>query len=344
MSVPLESDRAGGLQKPFFLGVDVGGTNVKCGLVDAAGQTLAYHAIRTEQERGAEDACGRIAEVVRQLVDNAGISPGSLARVGLATPGPLDIHKGLILRPGNLPGWWDSPIRDWLSEHLQLPVTFANDANAAAYGEYWRGAGAQFHSMVLLTLGTGIGGGIIVGDTLVEGEHSCGSECGHILVDPHDDAWRDSLGKSGSLEAYANASAVVRRAKEALDAGRASSLANRRTGGEEITPRVVAEEAERGDELAREIVMDVARWLAIGIVTFAHTIDPDAVVLGGAMNFGGSTNALGREFIERIRSEARPRLLEPLRDTVKIEFASLGGDAGYIGAAGLARLEHRKQR
>jgi glucokinase len=344
MSVPLSSVRAAGLQKPFFLGVDVGGTNVKCGLVDAAGQTLAFHAIRTEQERGAEDACQRIAEVVRQLVDGAGISKNSLARVGLATPGPMDIRSGIILRPGNLPGWWDVPIRDRLSHHLELPVTFANDANAAAYGEYWRGAGAQFHSLVLLTLGTGIGGGIIIGDTLVEGEHSCGSECGHILVDPRDDAWRDSLDKSGSLEAYANASSVVRRAREALEAGRASSLAQRRAGGEEITPRIVAEEAERGDDLAREIVLDVARWLAIGIVTFVHTIDPDAVVLGGAMNFGGATNALGREFIERIRSEVRPRLLEPLRDAVKIEFASLGGDAGYIGAAGLARLEHRKQR
>ena len=107
---------------------------------------------------------------------------------------------------------------------------------------------------------------------------------------------------------------------------------------------MVAEEAERGDALARNVVMETAHWLAIGIVTFVHTIDPDAVVLGGAMNFGGPASPLGREFLQRIRDEVRPRLLEPLRDTVKIEFASLGGDAGYIGAAGLARLEQRKQR
>ena len=117
----------------------------------------------------------------------------------------MDIPAGMILRPGNMPGWWDFPIRDRLSFHLGMPVTFANDANAAAYGEFWRGAGAQHDSMVLLTLGTGIGGGIIIGDMLVEGAHSCGGECGHILVNPAKDAWQDSLGNSGSLEAYANA-------------------------------------------------------------------------------------------------------------------------------------------
>ena len=120
----------------------------------------------------------------------------------------------MILRPGNLPGWWDFPIRDRLSERIGLPVTFANDANAAAYGEYWLGAG-QFHSMVLLTLGTGVGGGIIVGETMIEGEHSCGGECGHIVVDPRDDAPADSAGIRGSLEAYANASAIVDRVTEA---------------------------------------------------------------------------------------------------------------------------------
>ena len=176
------------------------------------------------------------------------------------------------------------------------------------------GAGAQYDSLVLLTLGTGIGGGIIVRDTLVDGAHSCGGECGHILVNPAKDAWQDSLGKSGSLEAYANAGAVIRRATDALGSSEASSLARRHRTGEPITPRMVAEEAERGDVLARNVVMETAHWLAIGIVTFVHTIDPDAVVLGGAMNFGGPTSPLGREFLQKIRDEVRPRLLEPLRN------------------------------
>jgi glucokinase len=330
------------IQKPFYIGIDVGGTNIKLGLVDDTGRTLAYHTMRTEQDKGAEDACVRMGLAVRQMIREANVSSADVVRAGLATPGPMDIPSGMILKPGNLPGWWDFPIRDRTSHHVGTPVSFANDANAAAYGEYWRGAGAQFHSMVLLTLGTGIGGGIIVGDTLIEGEHSCGSECGHILVNPADDAPMDSLGKRGSLEAHANATAVVERALAGVRSGVPSILAKRHADGETITPRVVAEAAEKRDELARTVVMDIAYWLAIGIVSLVHTIDPDAVVLGGAMNFGGNDSELGRDFLQRIRDEVRPRLLEPLRDKVRIEFASLGGDAGYIGAAGLARLEYKK--
>jgi glucokinase len=329
---------------PLFVGIDVGGTNIKIGLVDDAGQTLAYHTTPSEQEKGAEYGCQRMSLVIREMLAEIGAKPTNVARVGIATPGPMDIPAGLILRPGNMPGWWDFPIRDRLSHHANLPVTFNNDANAAAYGEFWRGAAADFHSMVLLTLGTGVGGGIVVGDTLVEGAHSCGSECGHMLVNPSDDAWRDSLGKSGSLEAYTNAGAVVRRVTEAMAAGEASSLTGRQKAGETITPRIVAHEAERGDAVARRAVMETAHWLGIGIVSLIHAIDPDAVVLGGAMNFGGANNPLGREFLEHVRDTTRPRLLEPLRQVLRIEFASLGGDAGYIGAAGLARLEHGKQR
>jgi glucokinase len=331
-------------QKPYFVGIDVGGTNIKMGLIDFVGHTLAYHSMKTEEGKGAEDACRRIGAAFPELVKEAGVAKGDVVRAGLATPGPMDIPTGMILRPGNLPGWWDFPVRDRVSHHLGVPVTFANDANAAAYGEYWRGAGTNVHSMVLLTLGTGIGGGIIVGDTLIEGAHSCGSECGHILVNPADDAPMDSLGKRGSLEAHANASAVVARTVAALNAGQRSSLAMARESGQKLTPRMIAEHAADGDELARHVIMETAYWLAIGIVSLVHTIDPDAVVLGGAMTFGGQDSPLGREFIQRIRDEVQPRLLEPLRDKVAIEFASLGGDAGYIGAAGLARLEQRRPR
>ena len=258
MSATKSPSLASTAQKPFFVGIDVGGTNIKIGLVDDAGQTLAYQSMPTEQDKGAEDACDRMAVVVRRLLEEHSIAASDVVRAGIATPGPMDIAKGMILRPGNLPGWWDFPIRDRVSHHLGMPVTFANDANAAAYGEFWSGAGKQYHSLVLLTLGTGIGGGIIVGDTLVEGEHSCGSECGHILINPADDAPMDSLGKRGSLESYCNATAVVDRALAALGSVTVTSLAKRRAAGEEITPRVIAEEAEQGDEVARRVIMETA--------------------------------------------------------------------------------------
>ncbi|NOY28995.1 MAG: ROK family protein [Planctomycetes bacterium] len=324
---------------PLFAGIDVGGTNIKIGLVDDLGRTLAYHTVPTQPDRGPEDAAKRMGEGVRQVVEQAGIEKGAVVHVGLATPGPMDLDKGILLLSGNLPAWRNFPIRDRVSEHCQLPVRYANDANAAAYGEYWSGAASKFHSMVLLTLGTGIGGGMVVSDMLIEGAHGCGGECGHILVDSSPAARCDSLGKAGSLEAYCGAHGVIGRTNDSLDTGRESSLAKVRDRGE-ITPLDIFEAAEAGDGLAREVVMQTAHYLGLGIVTLIHTIDPDSVVLGGAMTFGGAGHPLGEEFLQRIREVVRPRLLDALREVLQIEFAQLGSDAGYIGAAGLARLEH----
>ena len=278
--------------------------------------------------QGSSICCGR-----------PGAARGDVVRIGLATPS-ADIGTGKLSEPGNLPEWWHFPIRQRVSAACGLPVRYANDANAAAYGEFWAGAGADYHSMVMLTLGTGVGGGIIVGDQLIEGAHSVGGECGHILIDPSDEARLDSFGNRGSLEAYCGAYSISGRTVDALAAGRDSDLAAAHGGGREITPLAIAKAAETGDALAREIVMETARYLAWGIVTLIHTIDPDSVVIGGGVNFGGAGHPLGEEFLQRIRDQVRPRLLSPLRDTLHIDFAQLGGDAGYIGAAGLARLEH----
>jgi glucokinase len=335
--VPLSKARL-----PLFVGIDLGGTNTKLGLVDELGRTLAYHSVATDAHHGPEDAVARMAEGVDYLVKQAGAQKKDLARVGLATPGPMDIPSGMLLTPGNLPDWWNFPIRDRVSQACTLPVRFANDANAAAYGEYWQGAGIECQSMVMITLGTGVGGGIVIGDLLVEGAHSCGGECGHILIDPSDDAPRDSLEKTGSLEAYCGSYGVVGRAVAALEAGRKSLLAEMHARGEEITPLDIAEAADRGDQLARQVVLDTAHYLALGIVNFVHTIDPEYVVLGGGMTFGGAGSPLGEEFLQKIRDVARHRLLPPLRPTLRVEFARLGGDAGYLGAAGLARLEHQR--
>ena len=194
----------------------------------------------------------------------------------------------------------------------------------------------------MLTLGTGVGGGIIVGDLSIDGAHSHGSECGHIIVDSSPSARLCPCGQRGHLEAYASATAVKARAAEAIEAGGSGSLARAVAGGEELTPILVGREAAAGDPLAVEIVLETARWLGIGIVTLMHTIDPEAVVLGGAMTFGGEGAPLGRSFIERIRAEVRSRAFPTLSAETTIGFASLGGDAGSIGAAGLARLDHRR--
>lgn len=328
---------------PFFVGVDVGGTNIKIGVVDDLGQPLGWKSIATEVERGPQAALARVRAALDNVLEQAELKRASVVRVGLGTPGTMDIARGILLSPGNLPGWWNFPIRDALAEVCGLPVTFANDARSATYGEYWVGSGRVLHSMVLFTLGTGVGGGIVIGDLLVEGENSAGSELGHIIIDYHDTARMCSCGHRGHLEAYASATSVVKRTAEILAGDRPSSLRSRIAGGEPLSALMIDQEAERGDALALEIVLETARYLGIGVVSAMHTIDPQGVVIGGAMTFGQHETTTGRAFLERIRQEVAERAFPALVEKTTVDFASLGGDAGYIGAAGLARRDHLKK-
>jgi len=322
---------------PFFVGLDLGGTNIKIGVVDDDGRTLAYVSLPTDAIRGPDDAAERMGQAVLSVIVEAGLQPTDVTRVGLGSPGTMDIPSGMLIEPPNLPGWDHFPIRDRVAQHCGLPVTLVNDAGAAAFGEYWVGRGRLYHSIVLLTLGTGVGGGIIIGGLSIDGEHSAGSELGHVIIDCADDARMCPCGRRGHLEAYCSATAVVQRAEEALAAGDESSLRERISAGEPLTTLMMAQQAEQGDALCEEVIMETARLLGVGIASFIHTIDPAAVVLAGAMTFGGSKTDLGRRFLERLREEVRRRVLGSVTDRTVIDFASLGSDAGYIGAAGIAR-------
>jgi glucokinase len=327
--------------RPLFAGVDLGGTNVKTALVDDAGRVIVFRSEPTHAARGPEDTAARMGKAVHALASEAGIATADIAHVGLGSPGPLDIPAGRIVRAGNLPGWEGFPLRDRVAAHCGRPVAFANDANAAAYGEFWVGSAREYGSLVMLTLGTGVGGGIIIGETNVEGAHSHGSECGHIIVDPGPAARLCPCGQPGHLEAYASATSLVKMAREALAAGVSGSLAAAVAGGADLTPILVGTHAEAGDGVADGLLMEVARWLGIGIVTLMNTIDPEVVIIGGAMTFGGEQSPVGRRFLDRIRAEVRQRGFPTLASATVIRYASLGGDAGAIGAAGLARLAHR---
>jgi glucokinase len=329
--------------QPLYAGVDLGGTNIKAALVDDEGRLVAFHTEPTQAARGPEDAAARMGRAVHTLASLAGVATADIARVGLGSPGPLDIPAGKIVQAGNLPGWDAFPLRDRVAAHCGLAVTFANDANAAGYGELWVGSARGASSLVLLTLGTGVGGGIIIGDVNVEGSHSHGSECGHIIVDPSPSARPCPCGQPGHLEAYTSATSLKKMATEALADDGTGSLAAAVAAGEELSPILIAREAAAGDSLATGVILEAARWLAIGIVTFMHTIDPEVVVIGGAMTFGREAHPVGRMFIERVREEVHRRTFPVLARSTTIRYASLGGDAGSIGAAGLARLDHRRQ-
>ncbi len=331
-------------QTPLFAGVDLGGTNIKFGIVDDLGRTLGRSSIPTQVERGPEEAIRRMGEGLNGLYAQIGVQADAIAAVGLGSPGMMDIPRGMLLDPPNLPGWQQFPIRDRLSEKTGKRVSFANDANSAAYGEFWVGGGRDYHSIVLFTLGTGVGGGIIIGDLSIDGENSHGSECGHIIIDYQPDARLCPCGHRGHLEAYGSATALIRRAEEALNAStRATSVRKCLADGEELTPILLGREATAGDAFSLELILETAMYLGVGVVSLMHTIDPGAVILGGAMNFGGHNTSLGRQFLERVRQEVRERAFPTLVERTVVDYAHLGGHAGYIGAAGIARMHYHKK-
>lgn len=330
-------------QKPYFLGVDVGGTGIKIGLVDDSGQTLAFETLPTLEPQGPTLAMRRVADVLGRIAGELGIAADDVAGIGLGAPGPMDLLTGFLVGPPQLPSWWDFNLRDCLAELTQRPVFLNNDANAAAYGEFWLGSGRSASSMVLLTLGTGVGGGIISEGQLINGANSFGGEFGHLIVDPSPEARLCGWGGGrGQLEAYASATAVAIRTRQRLEelkktgigGGPASELAN---GEGEVTPLDVFHAASRDDPLALEIVDEAARWLGLGITTIVHVLDPGMVVIGGAMTFGGDASKVGRRFLAGVADEFRQRTFDNVFQGTSIGFASLGADAGYLGAAGYAR-------
>lgn len=322
------------MQKPQYLvGVDVGGTSIKGGVVDADGKPLSSVSLDTEAARGQEHGLKRMAETVREAVSAAKLTLDDVAAIGIATPGTMDIPGGLILDPPNLKPWRNVPVRQYIADTFGKPTAFQNDANAAAFGEFWSGAGRGMHSMVLFTLGTGIGGGIVIGDLVVEGEHSHGAEVGHMKIQMTEPRLCGCGGR-GCLEAYASATAVVKRTREALnkDGGKSSLNAVVKSGEDALTARAVFDEAARGDALAERLVDETAFYLAVGAANLMHVIDPDMVVYGGGMI------AAGEPFLNRIRHHIRQVALPVPAEKTKIVYAQLGSDAGFIGAAACARL------
>ncbi len=323
----------------YFVGIDLGGTNFKIGVLDNFGEICSFLSVPTLAEKGPDDAMRRMSSAISKAIERAGIDREQVIRVGLGSPGTQDLKKGTLVRPSNLPGWSYYPIRDRLAGACGFPVTYANDASAAGYAEYWVGAGRNEPGLILLTLGTGVGCGLIFAGRSFDGVHDHGGECGHIIVDSSESARWCNCGQRGHLEAYASAIGVTRRTLEMVDSGLSSALTERLRSyrrSDEV-PYIVYEEAQKGDELAVRIIRETARWLSYGIVSLVHTLDPSCVLIGGAMTFGGADDSIGEMFLETVNQEVRCRVFKHLAERIHIRFASLGGDAGFIGAAGLAR-------
>ena len=316
-----------------YVGLDVGGTTMKAAVVDDAGVAFPAVTLPTHPERGQEAGLETMCVAIRQAVSAAGLKLDDVTAVGVATPGLMDIQLGLILDPPNLKPWRNVEVPKTISTKLGKPVAFQNDANAAALGEFWVGAGRDVDSFVMFTLGTGIGGGIVVDGNVLEGAHSHGGELGHLRIDLPDRGRLCGCGRRGCLEAYASATAVLARTREEVPAYRGptrlrSLLAQK---GEDLEAKDVFDAAAGGDPVARKIVEDTAYYLALGACAIMATVDPHMIAFGGGMIHAGES------FLNTVTEYVGRFGLSYPASKVQIRYAKLGSDAGFIGAAACAR-------
>jgi len=314
-----------------FVGIDLGGTTIRTGVVDRAGGSLSRVIVETNAQGGYASVVERLAGSVRQAAREAGVEVSEVGGVGVGAPGVMNRAEGMVLFSPNLPGWDDVPLSRDVSAALGRPVVLENDANAAAWGEFWVGAGRDVDSMVMLTLGTGVGGGIVLFGDLWHGAHDCAAEIGHMII--REGGRRCGCGRQGCLEAYGSVTAMVGRLTEAVEAGEASSLADAVRAGGPLTGRDVYEAAVAGDALADRVMRETGRYLGVGIVNICHVLNPARVVLTGGMT------AAGDRILEPIRATVREMAFDVPAARTEIVFAALGEDAGYIGAAGRALRE-----
>ena len=320
---------------PFelFLGIDVGGTDVKLGLVDASGCVHARHRVPTADLILPDRVFEFCIEYARDRAAQIG-SP--LAAVGLAVPGVLDTEAFELREVVNLHGWLGVPLRDQLREVAEIPSSVINDANSAAFAEHAaRDLGGK--SLALVTLGTGVGCGVVFSGRAHGGDHGCAGELGHIAIDFSDRALPCTCGSRGHLESYAGAKGVIKRLRAAIKHSTDSVPDDLRS--DDVTPRTIAEFAEQGDELCGRIVDETADYVGRAVGLMGQVADPAVVLLGGAMTFGGNATQTGRRFLEQVRAAVKATTLVQVGGNMQIDFATLGADAGMLGAAMVARQE-----
>jgi glucokinase len=311
-----------------IVGVDVGGTNVVVGTVHAErGDLYGLYQEPTRVAAGPEAVVAQIADMVkRSTADTATAlkrAPDVLG-VGIGSPGPLDTKRGVVLVTPNL-GWRNFPLRDRVGAATGLPATLDNDANCAIFGEWWRGAAKGAHHVIGLTIGTGIGGGIVLDGKIYHGASDIAGEFGHMTIDPA--GRRCKCGNYGCLEAYASGPAIAARAREGVEAGVASRLGDYVRGNlEAVTAQVVYEAARDGDEHSQEVVKETARLLGAGIASLINIFNPDVVVI-----CGGVTRAGDLLFVP-LDAEVRRRAFRAAVEVCRIVPGTLTGTAGVYGA------------
>ena len=312
----------------FVLGIDIGGTNLVVGSVAEDGSTvLATASEPTHAEAGATDVVDRLVGLAeRAIAGTRALAPGAeILGVGVGAPGPLDTKRGIVLLTPNL-GWVNMPLRQIIHDRLSLPAALDNDANCAVLGEWWVGAARGARHAIGITIGTGIGGGLILDGRLYHGASDVAGEIGHTTIDT--EGRRCKCGNYGCLEAYASGPNIAIRAIEEIEAGAVSRLPSY-VGGDlrQITAQTVYLAAQEGDELALEVVNDTAKFLGVGIGNLLNVFNPEVVVVCGGVTLAGD------HLFVPLRREAARRAFKPAVMACRIVPGELEGTAGVYGAA-----------
>ncbi|HET6229882.1 MAG TPA: ROK family protein [Longimicrobiaceae bacterium] len=327
---------AGTADKRWIVGVDLGGTNIVVGLLPIeGGEVLGLRTLPTDSVRGAKFVVDRMVSLIEESIAEVTAAHGAtreaVAGVGIGSPGPLDRKTGTVINTPNL-GWRNFPLRDLISNAVHLPATLDNDANCATYGEWWLGAGRSVQTLVGLTLGTGIGGGIVLNGEIFHGCSDIAGEIGHMTIEAN--GRRCKCGNYGCLEQYASGPAIATRAVEGIEVG-VETILNEMVHGklEDITAATVYEAAVRGDAFAEEVMKDTARFLGAGVANIINILNPEMVVISG-----GVTKA-GERLFAPLQAEVRRRAFRAAQECCQIVPALLPGTAGVVGAAAVFKKE-----
>ncbi|MEX0788870.1 MAG: ROK family protein [Anaerolineales bacterium] len=304
------------------VGVDVGGTQLRAALfADGDPAPIRHAETLTQGQDGPEAVLLRLTHLISQVVPD----PAAGVRIGIGAPGPIDTHRGVILKAPNLPGWVDVPLAAHIAEAFHCPVVVENDANLAALGEWVHGAGVGSLDMLYMTVSTGIGGGVISGGRMVTGHLGLGAEPGHMTVDPSGPMC--GCGQPGHLEALASGPALAQRAWERIRSGEPSSLQQEISEDSGLTAEQVGRAAQAGDGLARRIVRETADLIGRHLASLVHIFNPEVIVLGGGVTH------IGPLFLDAVRDSLESSVMHPVfLDGLRIVPSALGDEAGLVGA------------
>ena len=305
--------------KKYVVGVDVGGTTVKIGLFNVAGEVLEKWEIKTHTENGGEAIIPDIAAAVNGKLEERSIAKEEVAGIGIGIPGPIN-EDGIVPHTANR-GWGYKEVTRELEELTGLPCKGGNDANVAALGEVWKGGAAGYSNVVMVTLGTGVGGGIIIGEKIITGSNGASGEIGHIHVDDNIPGYC-GCGNQGCLEQVASATGITNLANQALAASDKPSVLR----GGEVSAKTVFDAVKEGDELAIEVAERFGKYLGTALANITAIVDPQAIVIGGGVSKAGPV------ILEYIEKYYQKYCFKSCRD-VKFALATLGNDAGIYGCA-----------